>query len=256
MTWKWFFKGSQISNQSDIKKPRSLKGHLIELRKRLLKSLFSLLPAFCLSWFFSGRLLNFLSRPIQPFLESTTGKLVFTAPAEQLTAHLQVAFFFAVLLSSPYWMGQVWAFISPGLYKKERKLFLIFWFSAVVLFFLGLCFAYFTALPLIFAVLINFGEGQAFITIKHYLSFVFRFAFALGLSFEMPLVLFFCHRHGLVSLKTLKKHRRHAWLALSVLSAFITPPDVLSFFLLWIPLAGLYELSIQFAGFFNRQKGS
>ena len=216
----------------------------------------SLVLAFVLCWFFSDFLFDVLRRPVQRFLKTPGGGLIFTAPADQLTAYLQVTFFFAGFLSSPYWLSQIWGFISPGLYKKERALFLIVCFTGTLLFFAGALFAYFVALPLVFSALLNFGGGadQPFITIKNYLSFVFRFVLALGLSFEMPLILFFLCREKILSPQVLKKYRRHAWLALSILSAFMTPPDLLSFFLLWIPLMALYELSLRGVLFFNRKK--
>ena len=230
-----------------------MQGHLNELRRRLLNSIVSLLPAFVVSWFFSEQILNFLRRPLQPFLKSTNGGFVFTAPMDEFIAHLQVAFFASVFLSSPYWLGQLWCFILPGLYKKEKKFFVLFWFIGVFLFFLGLCFAYFVVFPLLFSVLMNFGSGldQPMITIKSYLSFIMRFTLVLAVVFEMPLVLILLCQAGVLSPDVLKRYRRQAIVLLSVLAAFITPPDVLSLFLLLFPLVGLYELSIWLTGFFK-----
>ncbi len=234
---------------------RSLGEHLNELRLRLLKSVFSLLPAFFICWFFSEPILNFLRRPLEPFLKNTKGGLIFTAPMDQLIAHLQVAFYSAIFLCSPYWLGQLWRFISPGLYKREKKIFVFFWLTGTVLFILGACFAYFAVFPFLFSMLMNVGNSvdQPFITIKSYLSFVARFTFVFGLVFEMPLILLFLCRLGVLSPEILRQHRRHAVLLLSVLSAFITPPDVLSLFLLLIPLMALYEISIQLARFFQKK---
>ena len=236
------------------KKITSLQEHLEELRRRVLMSVLSLLPAFFICWFFSEQILNFLRRPLQPFLANTQGGLVFTAPMDQFTAHLQVSFFAAVFFSSPYWLTQIWCFISPGLYKTEKKIFVFFCFIGALLFLFGVCFAYFVVFPLVFSVLMNFGSGidQPFITIKNYLSFIIRFTLILGLVFEMPLVLVLLCRSGIISSESLKQYRRQAILLLSVLSAFITPPDVLSMFLLFFPLMGLYELSIWLTGFFQK----
>ena len=234
----------------------SLQEHLTELRGRFLKSLLSFLPAFIICWFFSSYILNFFRRPIQPFLKNTQGGLIFTAPLDQFMAHLQVAVFSAIFLSSPYWISQIWSFISPGLYKKERKIFLLFCLAGSFLFFLGSFFAYFIVFPLVFSVLMKFGNGidHPFITIKNYLSFFIRFTLVFALVFEMPLVLIFLCRCNILSPTVLKKYRRHAIICLSILSAFITPPDVLSLFLLLFPLVGLYEISIQLACFFQRDK--
>ena len=159
------------------KKSAAFSDHLAELRRRVLKSLFSLVPAFIICWFFSEQILDVLRWPLQPFLKNTGGGLIFTAPMDQFVAHLQVAFFTAVFLSSPYWLSQLWCFISPGLYKKEKKLFFLFCLIGTLLFLFGICFAYFVVFPLVFSVLMNFGSGvdQPFITIKHYLSFILRF---------------------------------------------------------------------------------
>ena len=232
-------------NQNN-KKSISLQEHLIELRKRILNSLFSLFPAFIICWFFSSYILNFFRKPIQPFLKNTQGGLIFTAPLDQFVAHLHVSFFSAIFLSSPYWIGQLWSFISPGLYNQEKKVFIYFCLGGSFLFFLGACFAYFIVFPLVFSVLMNFGNGldQPFITIKHYLFFILRFTFIFALVFEMPLIFIFLCRFNILSAKVLKQYRRHAIICLSILSAFITPPDVLSLFLLLLPLVGLYELSI------------
>lgn len=239
----------------NIETSASLQEHFTELRGRLLKSGLILLPAFAICWFYSARILSFFRRPIEPFLKNTGGGLVFTAPMDQFVAHLQVAFFSAVFISSPYWISQLWAFISPGLYKKERKVFIFFCGGAIVLFLLGFLFSYFIVLPLVFSTLLHLGSGmdQPFITIKNHLAFMFRFILVFALVFEMPLVLIFLCRAGITSPKVLKKYRRHAILCLSILSAFITPPDVLSLFLLLIPLIVLYEASIFLSGLFSRK---
>lgn len=207
-------------------------------------------------WFFSEQILNFLRIPLEPFLKDTNGGLIFTAPQDNFMAHLQVAFFSAILLSSPYWLNQFWGFISPGLYKKEKKVFSVFWITGTGLFLLGASFAYFVVLPLVFSLFMNFGGGvdKPFITIKNYLSFIIRFILVFGMVFEMPLILIFLCQWNIISLKILKKYRRHAIVILSALSALITPPDVLSLFLLGLPLVILYEVSIYLAGFFQKKK--
>ena len=232
-----------------------LRNHLQELRERLIKSLFSLLPAFLVCWFFSHTLLDFLRRPIQPFLKNTNGGLIFTAPMDPFIAHLQVSLFSAVILASPFWLSQLWLFISPGLYKKEKSLFLSFCLMGAFLFAIGLCFAYYVVFPIMFSVLMNFGSSmdQAFITIRNYLSFITRSALTFGLMFEMPLVLLLLCRSGVLSPQVLKKYRRHAFLLLAVLSAFITPPDVMSMLLLLLPLVGLYEFSLQLILFMEKK---
>ena len=230
------------NSQSNVR----LETHFTELRHRLLKSIFSILIAFLLCWFFSDEILDFFRKPIQPFLKNTDGGLIFTAPMDQFLAHVKVSLFTAVGLSSPYWLLQFWFFISPGLYKMEKKIFLFFWLLGTGLFLLGISFAYFIVFPLVFQVLLFFGNGvdQPMITINNYLSFLIQMIVVFGLVFEMPLLLLFLNRIGFLSVDILKKYRKQAFLILAVVSALISPPDVLSMFLLLLPLVGLYELSI------------
>lgn len=241
-------------NKVPLNKQTSLQKHLGEFRARLLKSVLSFVPAFIFTWFYSEQILTFLRKPIKPFLKNTSGGLIFTAPMDQFMAHLQVSMFAAVFLSSPYWLGQFWCFISPGLYKKEKRTFIFFWFMGTMLFFLGALFAYFIVFPTVFSVLMNFGESidKAYITISYYIDFVIRFTLVLGIVFEMPLFLVFLCRAGIISVQTLKKYRRHAYLILAILAAFITPPDVLSQILLLVPLIILYEFSIWLSAFFKK----
>ena len=205
-----------------------------------------MLAAFVFCWFFSSEILNIFRRPIQSFLTNTKGGLIFTAPMDQILAHIQVSFFTAVFISSPYWMIQLWRFTAPGLYKQEKKQFLIFWSAGIMLFLLGISFSYFVVFPFVFQVLLNFGSGvdQAMITIKNYLSFLMYSLLIFGFIFEMPLIFLFLNKMGILSANVLKKYRRHAVFLLAVLSALLSPPDILSMFLLFIPLIILYELSI------------
>ena len=243
---------------NQLKSKRTLQEHFLELRKRFLLSFLSLIPSFIICWIFSSDILDILRHPLKPFLKNTNGGLIFTGPMDQFIAHLQVSAFFAVLLSSPYWLGQFWCFISPGLYKKEKKVFILFWGFGILLFLTGVCFAYFVVFPIVFSTLIPFGNGvdQAFITIKEYLSFIIRFTLVFALVFEMPIVLLALCRLGLLSPESLKKSRRIAWVILSILAAFITPPDILSMLLLLFPLIGLYELSLWITQLFTPNKST
>ena len=237
-------------------KSGSLMEHLQELRHRLIKSLFSLFLAFLVCWFFSEYILSFLRRPVQPFLKGTGGGLIWTAPMDPFMAQVQVSVFCAVLLASPFWLSQLWLFISPGLYKNEKKVFLFFSLLGTFLFLMGVCFAYFVVFPIVFSVLMNFGQApdQPFITIRHYLSFITRFGLTFGFVFNLPLLILLLCRGGALSPAFLKKYRRHAILLLSVVSAFITPPDVLSMLFLLLPLVLLYELSICLVSFMDKNE--
>lgn len=231
-----------------------LKDHFGELRKRLLSSLTVTGLCFTVCWFFSSSLLNIIRSPIEPFLKTTKGGFIFTAPLDQFLAHLHLALGAGFFLSSPYWLAQAWLFISPGLYTTEKKTFFVFLLTASLLFWTGVVFATCVVFPLVFRLLLPFGESpdQAFITIKSYLSFFMRSAFVFGLVFEMPVILWALCKTGILSPVTLKTYRKHTLVGLALLSAFLTPPDLLSQILLFIPLAGLYEFSIQLTSFFHK----
>ena len=237
-------KGKLIDNNS--KPATRLEIHFTELRQRLLKSFFSLLIAFLICWFLSDVILDLFRKPIQPFLKNTSGGLIFTAPMDQFLAHIKISAFTAVFISSPYWLFQLWCFIAPGLYKSEKRLFLSFWFIGTILFLLGVSFAYFIVFPLVFQVLLFFGNGmdQPMITINNYLSFLMQMTIVFGLVFEIPLVLLFLNHVGIMPINRLRKYRKQAILILAIISAFVSPPDILSMFLLLLPLIGLYEVSI------------
>ena len=223
-----------------------LKDHFTQLRQCLIKSLLAIALTFVVCWFFSPHIMNIIRQPVKPFLKNTGGGLIFTAPLDQFLAHLQVSLTAALFLSSPYWLIQVWRFVAPGLYLKERKWFLRVWFLGFLLFCLGALFAVWVVFPLVFRLMTPFGGGpdQAFITLKNYLSFFNRSVLIFGLIFQMPLVLLTLCQTGVLSPLILRKYRKQAVVVLAVLSALITPPDLLSQILLLAPLVGLYELSI------------
>ncbi len=234
----------------------SLEEHLTALYHCLLKSVCVVGICFIISWFFSEQILKILRFPIQSFLKPTQGALIFISPLEAFLAHLHVSFLTAILVSSPFWMGWLWKFIAPGLYKKERKLFLIFWTLGLVLFLLGVIFAYFIVLPLAFKTLLNFytTQDQPFITLKNYLSFFIRSVFIFGIIFETPLLLMALCYSNILSVQILKKYRKSAIVLLALVSALITPPDIISQICVLIPLVSLYECSIYFISITLRKK--
>ena len=235
-----------MKNKKPALSAGKLETHFTELRQRLFRGIISLVIAFVICWFFSEEILDFFRKPIQPFLKNTAGGLVFTAPMDQFLAHISISFFSALFVSSPYWLLQLWAFIAPGLYRNEKKTFLFFWCTGAGLFLLGACFSYLVVFPFVCRILLSFGSGmdQPMITIKNYLSFLMQMIIVFGFIFELPLVLLFLNRLGLMSVETLRKYRRQAIVLFAGLSALISPPDILSMFLLLIPLVIFYEISV------------
>ena len=217
--------------------------HLTELRDRIIKILLVLTGGFAVSYFFSGDILSLISEPIRPYLSATEGKLIFITPFEKFFSYLRVSLFSGIVLSSPFWIYQIWKFIAPGLYKKEKKWSVLFVGSSVLLFLSGVLFVYFVVYPFSFRFLLNFGgENEApYISLKPYLSFFLRTAFVFGLVFEMPILLFALLKLKIVTVEQLTKSRPYVVVFIAFLSAIITPPDIFSMLFMMLPLYLLFE---------------
>lgn len=220
--------------------------HLRELRTRVVYILALIIMASVVAWIWREDLFDIVRAPIAPYLPKTGGGLSYTGPMESFFGYVKVAVLGGILLSCPLWLHQIWLFLAPALYSKEKKFVAGFIFSGTALFAFGALFAYYVVFPLAFQFLLGFGEGkdQPIITISEYLAFFMRTILLFGLAFEMPLILTFLGMMGIITDQFLAKKRRHAVLILAVLSAVLTPPDPLSMILMLIPLYGLYELSI------------
>lgn len=227
--------------------------HLTELRDRLIKALIAVGIFSIIAWNFSDFFFSIVRAPILPYLPQNG--LVFTAPMDKFMAHLKVAFLSGVVMACPVWIYQFWMFVAPGLYKKEKKYGVSFIFFGTFLFLVGVTFVYFVVYPLAFDFLLNFGgeTDQAMITINDYLSFFMTTTLVFGLAFELPLILTILGMMGIVSKALLIALRRYAVIVMCVLSAVITPPDVMSMILLVLPLCLLYEISIVLVGWFGHK---
>jgi sec-independent protein translocase protein TatC len=171
-------------------------------------------------------------------------------------AHIKISFLGGFILTCPIWIYQIWKFIAPGLYKKEKRYIAGFIASGTFLFLLGVSFAYFIVFPMAFQFLMTFGGevDKPMITISEYLSFFLTTTLMFGASFEMPLIISMLGMMGIVSQKFLKEKRRYAIMGLAILSAVITPPDLLSMLMMLIPLVVLFEISVLVVGFFERKR--
>lgn len=233
----------------------SLTEHLTELRERIIKALLALLLGFLVSYFFSEDILYIISQPIKPYLTATKGALIFITPFEKFFSYLWVSLFSGFILSSPFWSYQIWKFISPGLYKKEKKWSMLFVTFSTLLFLSGVLFVYFVVYPFSFHFLLNFGGGNEtpYISLKPYLSFFLRTAMVFGFVFEMPLILFSMLKLNILSTKQLKKTRPYVIVLIAFLSAIVTPPDIFSMLFMMFPLYFLFEASIWISQFFKDQ---
>lgn len=234
-----------MSEIDDSKMP--LLDHLIELRSRLLWSFLALAIAFGISIYFARPILGFL---VQPLLASGQDKLIYTAIFEAFFVEIKVAFFAAAFFSFPVFATQLWRFVAPGLYAKEKRAFLPFLLATPVLFTIGAAMAYYLAIPVALNYLLGFGgnvggvEQQALPGVDNYLNFVMKFIFGFGISFLLPVLLMLLEKAGIITLAQLKGGRRYAIVGAFAIAAVLTPPDVVSQLLLAIPLCILYELAI------------
>jgi sec-independent protein translocase protein TatC len=244
-----------MSDIDDSKMP--LLDHLIELRSRLLWSFLALAIAFGISLFFARPIFGFL---VQPLLASGQTKLIYTAIFEAFFVEIKVAFFAATFFSFPVFATQLWRFVAPGLYSKEKRAFLPFLLATPVLFITGASMAYYMAIPVALEYLLGFGgtvggvEQEALPGVENYLNFVMKFIFGFGISFLLPVLLMLLERAGIVTLEQLKSARRYAIVGAFAIAAVLTPPDVVSQLLLAIPLCILYELALIAIWFTRRRR--
>ena len=222
--------------------------HLEELRRRLIISIVGVLIGFLATYAFAEDVFRFLARPLIAALPEE-GNLAILRVTEGFFTYLKVALFSGVILASPLVLYQIWAFVSPGLYKKEKKTLVPFVFFSVILFAIGITFAYLVVFPFGFKFLLRYatGEIQASLSIQWYVTFAMRLLLAFGVIFQMPLVMFFLARLGLVNDKMLRKNRKYALLMAFLIGAVLTPPDVFTQTLMAGPLIILFEISIWLA---------
>ena len=225
--------------------PPRLIDHLLELRSRLLRAVAGLLVAFVALLPFGNRLYGWLAQPLLDKLPAG-GQLIAVEVASPFFAPVKLAFFAALLVTMPWLLYQAWAFVAPGLYRREKRLALPLLASAVTLFYAGCAFAFFLVLPTVFGFLTSITpSGVAMMTdITAYLDFVLVIFLAFGASFELPVALVILVALGWVTPAQLRESRGYAVVGIFIIAAVITPPDVVSQLLLAIPMCLLYEIGI------------
>ena len=224
--------------------------HLLELRARLLRCIAALFVAFCGCLYFVDAIFGFLVRPLANAFPHGEGRLVYTKLYEAFFVDLKVALFAAFLISFPIIANQLWAFVAPGMYAKEKRAFLPFLIATPVLFTCGAAFAYYVVMPNAFHWLLGFEGERGGLTLEalpstgDYLSLVMQFIFAFGLSFLLPVLMLLLNRAGIVSRAQMAGARRYVVVGITALAAVLTPPDVASQFMLAVPMWLLYEGSL------------
>lgn len=226
--------------------------HLGELRTRIMRALVGVLVGAAITLPFSQRIVDWLARPVT----SLGHELIFTAPAEAFWVQMKVGLFCGLFLSAPVIMWQVWAFIAPGLHQHEKKYAAPFVIIGSLMFIAGGAFALFVVTPYALNFLLGYGRPglRPMITIQNHIDFLLKFTLAFGVVFELPLALTLLARMGVVSARTLARHRKYAVLGAFVAAAILTPtPDAFNQALMAGPLIVLYEVGIVSARIFGRR---
>lgn len=233
----------------------SLMSHLLELRTRLIRILAGLMLGFLPCAMYARELYTILAQPLLEKLPAG-GQMIATDVATPFFVPMKVAMMVAFLITLPHTLYQLWAFIAPGLYSNEKRLAIPLVLVSSLLFFFGMAFAYFAAMPLVFEFITYFApEGVAVMTdIDKYLSFVLSMFMAFGLTFEMPVFVIVLVRTGIITTSKLKEIRSFVLVGAFVIAAIFTPPDVISQFMLAVPLYLLFELGIFVAEFMMRKQ--
>lgn len=222
--------------------------HLVELRRRIINSLVAVLAGGLLGWFVAPRLIKIIAVPIQTALTAhgLASQLYYTGPTDYLSLLIKLSIYIGIVLASPVVLYQIWLFVAPALYRNEKSAVTGFLFSTVFLFLAGIAFAYFVALPHILNFLVGFqGPVVPLIKIDDYFDLVLLVIVALGLVFELPVLIFFLTLFGIVTPKFLIQNTKYAVLVITVVAAIVTPtPDAVTMLLVMGVMTGLYFIGV------------
>ena len=232
-----------------------LTNHLDELRKRIIICVAAVGIGFAISYIFSEKLFLILSRPLIVLLPEGNS-FIFTNITEAFFTYLKLSFFAGIFISSPVILYEIWCFVTPGLYDREKSYLFPFVFLSSLFFIGGALFGYFAVFPIAFKFFLGFNTEHIRMlpSIKEYLSFSCKFLLAFGIVFELPVFILFLSKLGIVNEKQLRSNRKFVIIIVFIVAAFLTPPDVVSQVLMAIPLIGLYEISIVISKIFGKKK--
>jgi sec-independent protein translocase protein TatC len=221
--------------------------HLIEFRDRVLRCFISVLIIFAGLFSFSNELYLYVSKPIRAYLPDNLS-MIATEVASPFLTPFKLTLILSMFAAMPYILYQAWAFLAPGLYKREKKVVLPLFFSSVLLFYGGMAFAYYVVFPLVFMFFSSIApEGVSIMPdIRSYLDFVLKLFFAFGISFEIPIAVVILSWMGAVDPNKLAKKRPYVFVFCFILGMLLTPPDIISQTLLAIPMWLLFEIGIMF----------
>lgn len=245
--------GDEEEEEEELGGKMTFLEHLDELRRRILYSLLSVVVTFTVAWVFREEIFGFLSRPIHEVIE----RLVVIKPTEPFTIYLKVSFTAAVFLAIPFILLQVWLFVAPGLYRREKRFALPFLIGSTILFVLGGLFAYYVVLPpALRFLLLEFGrEFQPMISAVDFFDFELLIILGMGVIFQLPILVAFLSLFGLVTPGFLWRNFRYAFLIITIIAAVVSPTtDPFNLFLWSGPMVILYTLSIGISWIFKRRR--
>ena len=229
--------------------------HLEDLRKRIFYSFLAIFIAVIPGWIFSKELFKILARPVTQYLPEGT-KLAFTTLTAPFMLYLKISFLAAIFATSPFIFLQIWYFIAPGLYQKEKKYVIPFVLFTTVFFLLGALFGYFIVFPWACRFFLSLGKDfQPVITVDQYFGFSLKVLLGIALVFELPTLVFFLSKMGLITSRWMIKNFKYAVLATFIIAAVITPtPDMITQSIVAVPMLVLYGLSIGIAFIFGKER--
>ncbi|MCJ2184954.1 twin-arginine translocase subunit TatC [Novosphingobium sp. 1949] len=248
----------KISDIDDTQAP--LLEHLVELRQRLVRAFLAFGVAFGVCFYFADDIFAFLVRPLTQAFPPGEGKLIYTKLYEAFFVEVKIAVFAAFFVSFPVIANQIWAFIAPGLYAKEKKAFLPFLIATPILFTMGAAMAYYVVMPTAFHFFLGFQGKAGGLTLEalpgtgDYLALVMQFILAFGISFLLPVLLMLLNRAGIMSRQQAVAARRYVIVGIFIIAAIATPPDVISQVALAVPLIVLFEGTLLVMWFTERRE--
>lgn len=245
----------KAENERDlaVEKKQALAEHIKALRKVLIVSTVSVLVVFAVLFYgFCDPLVSFILQPVK----ARGIEVISTAVSDALVMKFKVCLVAALVCAMPIIIWQIWSFVAPALYEREKKAFRLLFFAALLLFALGVLFCYIVIFPLTVDLFWEAGTNVAetMWNVKDYFNFVLSFVLPFGLMFDLPIVMYLLARKGLITYRSAAKARKYVILAIAVFAAILTPPDVVSQIMLMIPMIILYEISVQIIRFVHKKK--
>jgi len=240
-----------------IEEKKPLTSHLKELRDRLVVSVIAVGIAFVITYIFKERIFEFLMRPFVAVMPAQSS-FIFTTVTEAFLTYFKMSLAAALFLAAPVILYEVWMFVAPGLYEKEKKYAIPFILFGSIFFMAGGLFCYFLVMPYIYRFFVSYAGPTItpMPALKEYMNLCLKLLISFGFIFQMPLIAYYLSKAGVINYRTLAKKRRYAILGIVVVSAIITPPEVMSQALMALPMYGLFEVSILIARVFGKKESA